>query len=80
MNVLLIRTTKAGEVLRSLTPYSSYDTALSNFYDALRKAVADSNIVRAVAELINDEGRILKCERWAEQVVTNTEEIEGVNS
>lgn len=80
MNVIVIRTTKGGEVLRSLTPYPSNDSAESNFHNEMRKAISDSNIVRAVAELMDDEGQIKKVDRWKEEVKTDSAPAEGVNA
>lgn len=80
MNVIVIRTTKGGEVLRKLTPYPSNESAESNFHDEMRKAIADSNIVRAVAELMDDEGQVKKVDRWKEEVKNDTTPIEGVNA
>lgn len=80
MNVLLIRTTKDGERVRTFTPYSSLDSALTNFYDGMRKAVADSNIIKAVSLVIADEGSVIKCERWTEEVKTESAPSEGVSA
>lgn len=65
MNLLTIATHKDGTFARQLLNYPTYDEALTALYMALASAIANENVSRYVAELIADDGRVEKCERYA---------------
>lgn len=64
MNVLFFQTTKAGEVNRTLTHYGDEEKALVALYGGMRASIADENIAKVVGEVIGDDGRVSKCERF----------------
>ena len=64
MNLLVIKTLKSGEVVRTLLNYSSDNEATSALFYELWYASADENVTKIVAEIISDNGNVTKCERW----------------
>lgn len=80
MNVLILKTTADQKHERTITPFSTTDLALINLYGSMRACVGDSNVVLAVAEMIDDNGRVVKCERYERAVEVKkpeSEESEG---
>lgn len=64
MNLLTIATLKDGTFARSFVNYASSDAALTALYSAIASAVANTDVVSYIAELITDSGRVEKCERY----------------
>lgn len=64
MNKFRFYVMKDGTVGREFLNYPTYDDALSAMYQDLGYAVADENTVSCMCELINDSGRVVKCERY----------------
>lgn len=67
MNLLTIALLKDGTYARQLLNYASYDEALSAMYMSIASAIANEQGASYMAELIDDNGRVLKCERWSRQ-------------
>lgn len=68
MNVLLLRAYKNGNVERTVTHFNTLELALINFYGNMRASVGDENCVSVTCELVTDEGRIEKCDRYKRAV------------
>lgn len=66
MNLLRIYTTASGTNGREFKQYDDYDSALSAMHTYMANGIADSNIVKTVCEVIDDEGAVRKIESWAE--------------
>lgn len=80
MNLLLITTKDSGKITRSLLAFETENEAVSRLYSELAYATASgSGIVKIVAEIITDEGNVKKCERWAEEVKTESAPSKGVS-
>lgn len=68
MNLLTLQHTTAGVCARNLTSYGSNDGALSALYQSVRASINASEIADITALLIDDDGRVTKCEKWAREV------------
>ena len=80
MNLLVIKTLKDGQIIRSLLNYPSEGEATSALYYELWYATSDENVTKIVAEIITDNGNVTKCERWEghnEIIAPVAEESEG---
>ena len=75
MNLLLIKQMDDGTTSREFLAYDSFNAALSALYYDLWVAVSDTNIKMVVAELINDDGRVEKCERYFAPVPIEESEV-----
>ena len=75
MNVLILKTTATGAHERTITPFNTTDLALINLYGSMRACVGDSNVVLAVAEMIDDNGRVVKCERYNKPIAPIESEV-----
>lgn len=75
MNLLTIKTSKDGSTKRAFLNYASYTEALSALYYALWVASSDQNVTVFVAELISDDGRVEKCERYFAPVPVEESEV-----
>lgn len=64
MNLLTIATLKDGTFARELLNYPNYTEALTALYMALASAIANPDCNIYVAELINDDGHVVKCEKY----------------
>lgn len=76
MNLLKITTMNDGQIIRSLLNYPSENEALSAMYYELWYATSDENTRSIMVEMISDDGRVTKCERF-ERAVQPIEESEG---
>lgn len=76
MNLITLQTLKNGTVARQLLSYGDNDSALSNLYQSMRASIADTNVVKVTCELIDDDGRISKCERYERTVQPTPEPTE----
>jgi len=65
MNLLKITTRNDGQIIRSLLNYPSENEALSAMYYELWYATSDENTRSIMVELISDDGRVVKCERFS---------------
>lgn len=63
MNLITIQTVN-GEYARSMLAYDTQEQALSALYSTMASSTANPNLSKTVCELMDDEGRILKCERY----------------
>ena len=80
MNVLVLKTTQDDKHERTISSFGTNDLALINLYGTMRACVGDSNIRLAVAEMIDDSGHVVKCERFerpAKNKVEDKLESEG---
>lgn len=77
MNVLALKTIKNGQHERTITPFNTNDLALINLYGTMRACVGDTNVTLAVAELIDDAGHVVKCERYERAVEPTPTGSEG---
>lgn len=68
MNLVTLQHTTAGTVARSLTSYGSNDGALSALYQSMRASINAPEILSITALLIDDNGYVAKCEKWAREV------------
>ena len=68
MNLLVIKTLTDGTMERSLLNYPSENDALSALYYELWFATSDTNLRAIMVELISDDGRVVKCERFSRPV------------
>lgn len=68
MNLLTLQHTTAGTVTRNLTSYGSNDGALSALYQSMRSSINATEILSITALLIDDNGYVAKCEKWAREV------------
>lgn len=68
MNLLVIKTLTDGTMARSLLNYPSENDALSALYYELWYATSDNNLRAIMVELISDDGRVVKCERYNKPV------------
>ena len=73
MNLLTIKTMKDGNVVREFLHYDSFTAALTALYYALWVATSDPNTASYTAELISDDGRVEKCERYYAPVPVESE-------
>lgn len=64
MNLFTITTLKDGTFARELLNYPTYTEALTALYMALASAIANPDVNIYVAELIDDNGHVAKCERY----------------
>jgi len=64
MNVLVLKTTQDDKHERTISSFDTNDLALINLYGTMRACVGDSNVRVAVAEMIDDSGHVVKCERF----------------
>ena len=82
MNLLVIKTLTDGTIARSLVNYPSENEALSALYYELWYATSNTAVFSVVAELISDDGRVAKCERYFAPVSNPVpvEESEGVEN
>lgn len=64
MNLLTIAKLNDETYARQLVNHPTYDEALTALYMALASAIANENVSSYVAELIDDDGRVAKCERY----------------
>ena len=76
MNVLILKTTADQKHERTITPFNTTDLALIYLYGSMRACVGDSNVVLAVAEMVDDNGRVVKCERYERAVEVKKPESE----
>jgi hypothetical protein len=74
MNLLTLQHTTAGTCARNLTSYGSNDGALSALYQSMRASINAPEIADITALLIDDNGRVTKCEKWAREVAEETTE------
>lgn len=65
MNLLVIKTLKDGQIIRTLMNYPTENEAMSALYYELWYSTSDTNVTSVVAELITDNGNVTKCERWS---------------
>lgn len=68
MNLLTIEELKDGTFARSFLNYASGDAALTALYSSMASAVANVNVKKCVVELITDDGRVEKCERYIKPI------------
>ena len=80
MNLLTLQHTTAGTVTRSLTSYGSNDGALSALYQSMRASINAPEILSITALLIDDNGYVAKCEKWAREVVETEDNSEDSTS
>lgn len=64
MNLLVIKTLTDGTIARSIVNYSSKEEAMAAFFYELWYATSDENTRGIVCEIITDDGRVEKCERY----------------
>ena len=64
MNVVVLKTTQDDKHERTISSFNTNDLALINLYGTMRACVGDSNIRIAVAEMVDDSGHVVKCERF----------------
>lgn len=76
MNVIFFKTTAQGAVERILTHYGDNEKALIALYGGMRASINDTNIVKVVGEIISDNGRVVKCERYERAVEVKKPESE----
>ena len=77
MNVLVLKTTQDDKHERTISSFGTNDLALINLYGTMRACVGDSNVRLAVAEMIDDSGHIVKCERFERPAEVKTPESEA---
>lgn len=70
MNLLTLQHTTLGVCARDLKSYGSDDGALSALYQSMRASINTPEIADITALLIDDNGRVAKCEKWAREVET----------
>ena len=73
MNLITIQTV-SGETPRSMLAYDTEEQALSAFYSTMASSIANPNLSKVVCELMDDDGRINKCERYERTVEPTVEE------
>lgn len=73
MNLLTLQHTTAGTCARDLTSYGSNDGALSALYQSMRASINAPEIADITALLIEDNGHVVKCEKWVREVVETEE-------
>lgn len=76
MNVLLLRAYKNGSTERTITPFNTNELALINLYGNMRASIGDDNCVKVTCELVDDNGRVVKCERYERAVEVKKPESE----
>ena len=77
MNLLVIKTLTDGTIARSLVNYPSENEALSALYYELWYATSNTDVYSVVAELVSDDGRVAKCERYFAPVSVPVTESEA---
>lgn len=77
MNVLVLKTTQDDKHERTVTPFNTNDLALIYLYGTMRACVGDSNVRLAVAEMVDDSGHVVKCERYERTVEVKKPEPES---
>lgn len=79
MNTLKIAVLKDGTIARQLLNYPTKNDALSALYSELNFATANPNCVSCIMEMIDDNGRVVKYERYIrEEVLEVTKKEEEV--
>ena len=76
MNVLLLRTYKNGSTERTITPFNTNELALINLYGNMRASIGDENCVSITCELVDDNGHVVKCDRYDRPVEIKKPESE----
>lgn len=74
MNTLKIAVLKDGTVARQLLNYPTKNDALSALYSELHFATANPKCVSCIMEMIDDNGRVVKYERYIREEVTKKDE------
>lgn len=74
MNVLLLRVFKNGSKERTVTPFNTLELALINLYGNMRASIGDENCVKVTCELVDDDGHVVKCERYERHIEETSEE------
>ena len=69
MNTLKIAVLKDGTVARQLLNYPTKNDALSAVYSELGFATANPNCVSCIMEMIDDNGRVVKYERYIREII-----------
>ena len=65
MNLLLIQTLNDRTKARTLLNFATEKEAVNRMYNELAYATAEgSNVARIVTEIIDDDGNVVKCNRW----------------
>lgn len=55
---------RAVDYKRGTEVLSSIDEATSALHSIMASDIADPNVVSSMLEILNDSGRVVKCERW----------------
>lgn len=77
MNLLTIKTLSDNSIVRSLLNYPTENEALAAMYYELWYSTSNESVKAVVVELIDDNGRVVKCERY-ERAVEVKPESEGI--
>lgn len=84
MNLLLIQTLNDGTKTRTLISFegdNAEDEAISRLYSECAYASATgSPVAKIVAEIIDDDGNVKKCERWGAEPTPPVDTVESVES
>ena len=75
MNLLVIKTLADATMVRTLVNYATENEALAALYYELWYSTSDENVKAVVVEIISDDGRIIKCERYAVPIAIPRAEI-----
>ena len=74
MNTLKISVLKNGTVARQLLNYPTKNDALSAVYSELAYASANEDCVSCIMEMIDDNGRVVKYERYIRETIEDVTE------
>ena len=73
-NLLLIVTKEDSEKTRSLLTFSTEKEAVSRLYSEFAYATAGgSGIAKIVGEIIDDDGHVMRCDRYGSEPVRRVE-------
>ena len=77
-NLLLIVTKESSEKVRNLLTFSTEKEAVSRLYSEFAYATAGgSGIAKIVGEIIDDDGHVMRCDRYGSEPVLPIEETES---
>lgn len=73
MNLLTIKTLSDNSIVRSLLNCPTENDALAAMYYELWYSTSDESVKAVVVELVDDNGRVVKCERYERAVEVKPE-------
>lgn len=73
MNVIFFQHLADGTISRTLNSYGTQDLALTALYGGMRASIGDTNIIKVIGEMVDDEGFIVKSEIYVRETEESTD-------